>query len=566
MKLILKTVALFTIFGAGLASASQNLNGKVKHIIVVIQENRTPDNLFQQDQTLISNGAHIAYQGSCGHGLFDLNAAPLGTCWDTDHSHTKPYPSWTQMWAHGAMTGACQIHVYSPNCIPPPPACPDTNYATCPAMTYVQNTEWDPVNHYHILDPYFQLANQYGWANYMFQTNQGPSFPAHQFLISGTSAPISYNDPQSYYQWFDAENVTFPREDPNKNTGCIAYGNTQTQKFAYAWQIAPDFSEGLGYTPPPPVNSQGFPCYDHPTLTDLLEANHISWRYYARKPGDLWTAPTAIRHICGTPAYDGACTGNDWLNNVGAGLPTQTDAAPFLTDIQSCNLQNVSWVIPDGNWSDHNDNLPGDGGPSWLAAIANAIGQDKSCENGNGYWSDTVILITWDDWGGFYDDVDPESTAGGPGIGYSNNTGQQYVYGFRVPLLVVSAYAKQSYISGPASNPLCHNNNYCHDFGSILNFIEYAFGQNGNSLGTIGDPHWPYADALAPDAPPTCPPSACPYSLSDFFVDFSHLPPQSPFQAITGAKYRVDCFHHPLDPGCFQKYPLDPDDDAAETD
>ena len=48
-----------------------------------------------------------------------------------------------------------------------------------------------------ILDPYFQLAEQYGFANYMFQTNQGPSYSAHQFLFSGTAAPIAY--PTAYY-------------------------------------------------------------------------------------------------------------------------------------------------------------------------------------------------------------------------------------------------------------------------------------------------------------------------------------------------------------------------------
>jgi hypothetical protein len=146
-----------------------------------------------------------------------------------------------------------------------------------------------------------------------------------------------------------------------------------------------------------------------------------------------------------------------------------------------------------------------------------------------------VILVVWDDWGGYYDDVDPESKDGGPGIGYPNQTGHQYVYGFRVPLLVVSAYTKQvtpqgGYISGPLSKPQCQGNNYCHDFGSILNFMEYAFGQKGN-----------YLNQIYPD-----------YEESQAF------------QQIIGWKYPEVCFHEPENQGCFPKHPQDPDNDAID--
>jgi phospholipase C len=87
---------------------------------------------------------------------------------------------------------------------------------------------------------------------------------------------------------------------------------------------------------------------------------------------------------------------------------------------QPCNLQQVSWVIPDGSWSDHPGTVGADGGPSWVAAIVNAVGgytkggqklPNQCTDTINGkqvpYWQDTVVLITWDDWGGFYDDVLP---------------------------------------------------------------------------------------------------------------------------------------------------------------
>jgi phospholipase C len=235
------------------------------------------------------------------------------------------------------------------------------------------------------------------------------------------------------------------------------------------------------------------------------------------------------------------------------------DQAPILTDITNCNLQQVSWVIPDGNWSDHAGFSPGDGGPSWVAAIVNAIGGNPPCaNNGNEvYWNDTVILITWDDWGGYYDDVVPPDCTTSPCTGYNGGggNGQQYVYGFRVPLLVVGAYAKQGYISGGSVFPpnCAPPHYYCHDFGSILNFIEYAFG-----LGEIS-PNYHYADHFVMDTT-----LQHPYSLWDFF-DFTQF---HQFQPITpGAKYPPSCFHNPGGQGCgFLTYPLDPDNDANESD
>ena len=144
------------------------------------------------------------------------------------------------------------------------------------------------------------------------------------------------------------------------------------------------------------------------------------------------------------------------------------------------------------------------------------------------------------------------------------------MYGFRVPLLVVSAYAKKGYISGalPPYGP-GEVAPYVHDFGSLLNFIEYAFGNNGTPLSFPGypglgiSPTYPYADYLAPDAP-FSDHNATLYSLSDFF-DFSQK--ARPFHPLAIApayqQYNAEYFEnygghdgdHP---------PADPDDDAIE--
>lgn len=443
----------------------------------------------------------------------------------------------------------------------------------CPAYTYIPNIE-SPVH--GILDPYFDIANTYGFANWMWQTNQGPSFPAHQFLFSGTSAPAAFSQTDTYYKWFVAENPSWPghANQAGDSTGCSAAST------AYARIIDTNASEGTC----PLVGDNmycAYPCYFHPTLaTDVLETNGLSWRYYARDQGSLWTAPNSFQTICGPP-YSGSCNLQEWTDHVGSYLPIPNpiEAAPILRDIERCDqdFPAVAWVIPDGYWSDHPgyDPLkhPGthDGGPSWVAHIVNAVG-NHTCSPGNTHdvakWTNTVILIVWDDWGGFYDHVSPDISAGGPGIGYPDGNGGPYVHGFRVPLLVVSAYGTPHYISGPTSNPQCVSPNsspYCHDFGSILNFIEFTFGTGGTPLNEVDAQYnYPYADHWAPDAVPYCVSrTACPYSLSDFFADFDQA---QPFTPITSWKYPETCFHNPDQSGCFPGYkPEDADDDADDT-
>jgi phospholipase C len=167
-------------------------------------------------------------------------------------------------------------------------------------------------------------------------------------------------------------------------------------------------------------------------------------------------------------------------------------------------------VVPTGANSDH-ARINDGGGPSWVAAIVNAIGNSNTCDNNTGYWKNTAILITWDDWGGWYDH-EPPTILGYPQGGYQ--------YGFRVPLLFVSAYTPKGYV-----------NNNRHDFGSILRFVEHDFGIQEGSLN--------FADARADNA------------LTTFF-DLNR-PPRA-FQRILA----------PKDANFFlndKRIPTDPDDD-----
>jgi len=511
-------IVLAVVVSATTFVRAQSYNTPIRHVIVVVQENRTPDNLFQ-DPVLIANGADISTTGfyKDHHGqrvTLPLAPGQLDSCYDPAHTHA----AWMQMWDNGAMDGANRITVRLNECIPV------MTVPRNPQFTYVKNTLFDGTH--GILDPYFQLAEQYGFADRMFQTNQGPSFPAHQFLFTGTSAPVPYDDPSGFWTWFSAENPV-----NTGSTGCIA------EQGEVVLEIAPNGQESAGY-------NQGYPCYEHPTMTDLLDSATppISWRYYAYgkpgtvKGGQIWNAPNAIDHICQSSGAGGVCHGQEWKSNVVIG------SQQVLTDICNGNLANVTWVIPDGNWSDHAGTVNDDGGPSWVGALTNYIGNSNNngaCVPEN-YWSDTVILVVWDDWGGWFDHVAPWA------IGYTNNTGGQYVYGFRVPLLVISAYTQQTQGVEGFTGYISSLN---YDFGSILNFIEYVFGQSGNSLGQIGPLQYPYADTFAPDLL-----QGNAYSLSDFF-DFSQ---SHPFKTVTGAKYPPSYFIN------YQSAPHEPDNDADE--
>jgi phospholipase C len=435
----------------------------IRHVVIIFQENRTPDNLFQ-DPVLISHGADIANNGvNSKHETIPLSQIDLGTNGDSpdryDLSHT--HNAFIQMCDVNASKGTCAMDgadLVNVACLAGFPNCLPAN----PQFKYVNPDD---------VQPYFKLAERYTFADRMFQTNQGPSFPAHQFILSGTAAPTATST------MFAAENPP----DPNL-TGCIAY---PSQKVAMIDVTGRE-------------STSQYPCFEHATLTDLLNQRLVSWKYYAPSAGSIWTAPNAIQHMCGpnaAPPNATACIGSDWTNNVV--LATALNPAPVLADIANGRLASVSWVIPNGLSSDHAQGNDGSG-PSWVASVVNAIGNSP-------YWPDTTIIITWDDWGGWYDHVPPPQII------------NSYEYGFRVPMIVVSPYAKPAHIS--------HMN---HDFGSILKFVEETFG-----LPSLG-----YADYRADD-------------LSDCF-DFNQKP--LAYQTIA-APLKADYFLND------KRIPTDPDDD-----
>jgi phospholipase C len=469
MKTISRVLFLLSFCGATLAHAQIS---SFQHVIVIVQENRSPDNLFQglctppfgknTSCSITPTGSQYNIQTtnwldkSSSTGTTKPIAVSLDNKYDPSHRHD-------------AFTGTCDLNT-SGVCLMDGAAsiaCTGT-CPTRPPYHYVTNLN-------SILNPYLTIATSYGWANYMFQTNQGPSFPAHQFLFGGTSAPSADDDAIGT---FAAENL-----GPSTATiaGCIATTGTTVKL------ITPDAETQTIY-----------PCFDHQTMADLFDGINVSWKYYTSSAGSIQTAPDAISHICvPSQSTGGDCTGTDWVNDVVIG-PTQV-----LTDISNCKLAQVSWVIPGGKYSDHPKSNTG-GGPSWVASIVNAIGNHPKCKDNEVYWDNTAILITWDDWGGWYDHEPPTILAGAQG---------DYQYGFRVPFMVVSAYTPVQFVD---------NNRM--DFGTILRFLENNFGIAEGALN--------FADARASG------------NLSEFF-NLSQVP--RVFQTIP-ARFDANYFINDKDP------------------
>jgi phospholipase C len=175
-----------------------------------------------------------------------------------------------------------------------------------------------------------------------------------------------------------------------------------------------------------------FPClYDVATLADVMDQRGVPWRFYATSTNDFGYSWSSYR------SFNGIRFGPDWSTNV------INPPAQIITDVEGGSLAAMTWVTPTNVTSDH-PQAHAKLGPAWITSVVNAIGTSQ-------FWDSTAIFITWDDWGGWYDHVPPPVTE------------KYFALGIRVPLIIVSPYARPGYVS-----------HVVHSTGSILHFAEEA--------------------------------------------------------------------------------------------
>ncbi len=369
------------------ANTSLAMTSPIKHVIIVVQENRSLNTLFMNYPGAITSTTGQTITGD----TVPLTQVNLEAGIDIGHSHL----TYVSEYQNGRMDGFNTISFFNPSGGGPPRASGLYPYA------YVNPAE---------VQPYWNMAQQYTLADEMFPTESSGSFTAHQDLIAGGDS-LDANDTL----------VDFPSAIP---WGCDAPKGTFTNL------LHPDGT--ITFDGP-------FPCFSYRTIANSLDAAGVSWKYYAPQVnpnpalanigGEIWSAFDAISAV----RY-----GPDWAKNI------SSPETNVLSDIQNGNLAAVNWVIPSLADSDHSGSASNTG-PSWVTSIVNTVGQSK-------YWDSTAIIVVWDDWGGWYDPVAP------PQLDYVG-------LGFRVPMLVISPYAKHGYVD-----------HHIYEFGSILKYVEDNFG------------------------------------------------------------------------------------------
>ena len=353
--------------------------GKIRHIVYIVQENRSFNNLFYGYP-----GAYTVTKGKDSSGkTVVLAPVHLRFKYEIDHSAQAMFQACRH--ARGLPGTHCRMDGFDLERIADGP--PGVKYGQ---YVYVPHED---------SKPYFDMAHRWVLADRMFQSQIDESFVAHQYIIAA-QAQSSVDLP--YGPW-----------------GCIPGPSD------FVNTLEPDRTYG----------PQQLPCFDYQTLGDEFDKAGLSWKFYSSQYdtpssgfGAVWSSYQAVKHI-----YEGP----DWANVI---YPQKR----FLTDVPKGKLADFTWITPICANSDH-INCGGGFGPSWVSAIVDTIGKSK-------FWDSTAIFVQWDDWGGLYDPVAP------PFKDYDG-------LGFRVPLLVISPYAKSDYVSHAQ-----------YETASVLRFAEDLWG------------------------------------------------------------------------------------------
>ena len=289
-------------------------SGKISHIVIIVQENRSFNNLFYGFP-----GAKTAKYGYDTHGnKIALQPIGLETTWDLDHSSNAFFEGCN---GTGSFPGTdCQMNGFDQEywgCGKSgAPPCPNKN----PPYSYVPHSE---------TKPYFEMAKQYVLADQMFASNfDESSFISHQYIIAGQAmSAVNY---------------------PNGAWGCDGGSGETISEVTQQRQIS----------------GHERPCFNDDTLGSELDDANVPWAFYTASlygDGNIWSAYQANQNVYYGP---------DWSKDI---ITPQTS---FFNDVSNGKLRAVSWVTPTCENSDH-AGCGSKTGPAWVTSLVNAIGESQ---------------------------------------------------------------------------------------------------------------------------------------------------------------------------------------------
>jgi phospholipase C len=380
-------VVLGLAAASGAAAEPEGIH-KIQHVVVIMQENRSFDQYFGTYPGANGIPAGVCepdpLNGGCVAPFHDPNNENYGG----PHGHG----AFTADLDGGKMDGFVGQAEQGLKCSSTEPDCSpcteqESSGQCVDSMGYHDARE---------IPNYWTYAENYVLQDNMFEPNSSWSWPEHLFEVSAWSAKCSnWSDPMSCVDAIEGP--------PNPDQSTDPYNGPAAKSLPWT------------------------------DITYLLHKYGVSWRYYVFE-GSEPDCESDEAVTC-EPVKQGPKTPGIWNPLVDFGdvkEDGQTGDVQSLTNFYSavqnqgeCGLPNVSWITPNSKVSEHPPALISTG-QAYVTTLINSI-MRSPC------WDSTAIFLTWDDWGGFYDGVAPP-VIDGEG------------YGFRVPGLVISPYARAGYI------------------------------------------------------------------------------------------------------------------------
>lgn len=430
-NLITSSMTPSLAYAQQISGSNTPANNPIKHIVVIMQENRSFDNYFGTypgangipKNVCMPANPDQPNNGQCVKPFLSINPV------SEDMPHT--YQASTAAYDNGKMDGFMLAENEDPK-----------------TMSYYDNRTipyyWDLAKHYVLSDNFYSSVLSY-------------SLPNHWYAVAG-QAPVT-----SIFYGFAAGPRILTAHSTALPAGGGSYGNSlnkpnnttviDPKPFGLRLHLGNALVHPPGtrvLTTPSGTVQKNLVNEEYlresnltTTVADLLmnnTNNKVSWKYYDHpiqiggykraiytgRAFEYWN-PFSAKGTSYTQAY----------------APHFVNRTQIFTDLKTGSFPQVSWVIPSGPISEHppaSITL----GMNWVKSVLDAIMSSP-------YWNSTAIILTWDDYGGFYDHVPP------PQI-------DKYGLGFRMPALIISPYAKHGYVD--------HTQ---YQFESILKFIEWRF-------------------------------------------------------------------------------------------